>query len=69
VNKFHRKRRAASSINDPLENVPGLGAKKLQNLLRFFGGRKGINHATFEELTKVPGIGIEMAKRIIEHLN
>ncbi|MBA45896.1 MAG: hypothetical protein CMB31_04850 [Euryarchaeota archaeon] len=69
VNKFHRKRRSSSSIKDPLENVPGLGAKKLQSLLRHFGGRKGINHATLEELKNVPGIGNQMAKRIIEHLN
>ena len=69
VNKFHRKRRSSSSIKDPLENVPGLGAKKLQSLLRHFGGRKGIDHATLDELKNVPGIGNQMAKRIIEHLN
>ena len=69
VNKFHRKKRSHTSIKDPLENVPGLGAKKLQSLLRHFGGRKGINHATFEELKNVPGIGNQMAKRIIKHLN
>ena len=69
VNKFHRKKRSHNSIKDPLENVPGLGAKKLQNLLRHFGGRKGIDHATFEELKNVPGIGNQMAKRIIKHLN
>jgi len=68
VNKYHRKRRSRSSISDPLEEVPGLGAKKLQNLLRHFGGRKGIDHATLDELNKVPGIGNEMAKRIIEYL-
>ena len=68
VNKFHRKRRSRSSISDPLEEVPGLGAKKLQSLLRHFGGRKGIDHATLDELNKVPGIGNEMAKRIIEYL-
>ena len=69
VNKFHRKRRSRSSIKDPLENVPGLGAKKLQDLLRHFGGRKGIDHATFEELRNVPGIGNNLAKRIIEYLS
>lgn len=69
VNKFHRKRRSSASIKDPLEEVPGLGAKKLQSLLRHFGGRKGIEHATLEELRNVPGIGNEMAKRIINYLN
>ena len=68
VNRFHRKRRARSAIADPLEAVPGLGAKKLQSLLRHFGGRKGIEHATVNDLVSAPGIGPALAKRIVEHL-
>ena len=69
VNRFHRKRRARSAIADPLETVPGLGAKKLQSLLRHFGGRKGIEHATAKDLVSAPGIGPALAERIIEHLH
>jgi excinuclease ABC subunit C len=47
-----------------LEEVDGLGAKKLQTLLRHFGGRKGIEHASESELTTVPGIGPALASRI-----
>jgi len=64
VNTFHRKRRSRSRLADPLEAVEGLGAKKLQTLLRHFGGRKGIEHATEAELTTVPGIGPALAERI-----
>ena len=69
VNTFHRKRRGRSALRDPLEEVPGLGAKKLQALLRHFGGRKGIDHATVKELKKTPGIGPALARRIHEHLH
>ena len=69
VNAFHRKRRSRSRLADPLEGVEGLGAKKLQTLLRHFGGRKGIEHATVPELRTVPGIGPSLAQRIRDALH
>ena len=64
VNNFHRKRRGRKGLADPLEAVEGLGAKRLQALLRHFGGRKGINHASQEDLAAVEGIGPALAERI-----
>jgi excinuclease ABC subunit C len=67
-NTFHKKRRGKGALSDPLEEVDGLGAKKIQALLRHFGGRKGIEHASVKDLCEVPGIGKEMADRIRVHL-
>jgi excinuclease ABC subunit C len=64
VNNFHRKRRGKKGLSDPLEAVEGLGAKRLQALLRHFGGRRGIDHASQEDLTSVEGIGPALAERI-----
>jgi excinuclease ABC subunit C len=69
VNTFHRKRRKKSRLGDPLENVLGLGAKKLQTLIRHFGGRQGISNASIEDLKTVPGIGPSLADRIHEALH
>ena len=69
VNKFHRKNRAKRRLSDPLEGVSGLGAKKLQSLIRHFGGRQGIKHASVEDLKTVPGIGPSLAQRIFDSLN
>ena len=69
VNQYHRKRRAKGALKDPLEDIEGLGAKKIQSLLRHFGGRSGIEHASVEELKRAPGIGGEMAKRIRGHFH
>jgi excinuclease ABC subunit C len=69
VNTYHRKRRAKSTLRDPLEEVEGLGAKKLQALLRHFGGRKGIDHASEVDLRQTPGIGTALARRIHTHLH
>ena len=67
-NRYHKKRRGRGALADPLEAVEGLGAKKIQALLRHFGGRKGIEHASVRDLREVPGIGKEMAERIRGHL-
>jgi len=69
VNRYHRRRRGKGAIGDPLEEIDGLGAKKIQALLRHFGGRRGIEHASIRELRGVPGIGKAMAERIHGHLN
>ena len=69
VNTFHRKRRKASKMVDPLEKVPGLGAKKFQTLIRHFGGRKEVLHASEKDIKTVPGIGPALAKRIFEAIN
>ena len=69
VNTFHRKRRKTSKLIDPLEKVPGLGAKKFQTLIRHFGGRKEVLHASEKDIKTVPGIGPALAKRIFEAIN
>lgn len=69
VNTFHRRRRGRRTLEDPLEDVEGLGAKKMQSLLRHFGGRKGIEGATVADLQTVPGIGKALAGRIHEALH
>ena len=69
VNNYHRKRRSKGSLKSPLEEIEGLGAKKIQTLLRQFGGMKGIEHATEAQLASAPGIGKSLAARIYKHLN
>ena len=69
VNRYHRKTRKTSALSDPLEEVDGLGAKKIQAILRHFGGRKGLEHASIREIRQVPGIGKAMAERIHDHLH
>ena len=66
VNSYHRKRRSKSTLRNPLEDVEGLGAKKIQKLLRYFGGMQGVRHATADELANIRGIGPELADRIVK---
>lgn len=60
----HRKKRQTLSLESKLENIPGIGSKRRQNLLRYFGGIREIRKASLVELEKVSGISANLAKQI-----
>ncbi len=62
----HRKKREYSRTQSNLETIPGLGAKRRQALLKYFGGLQGIKSASAEELAKVSGISADMATKITD---
>lgn len=64
----HRARRKKARNVSPLEHIPGLGPKRRQNLLKHFGGLRGISRANEQELVKVPGISKQLALTILETL-
>ena len=65
----HRQRRDKARRQSPLEIIPGIGAKRRRELLRYFGGIQGIAHASLDELMKVPGISHSLAERIFTALH
>lgn len=50
-----------------LEDINGLGPKKVQTLIKHFGGRRAAMYASEEDLRGVLGIGKKMSKRIHEN--
>ena len=65
----HRKRRARNKTTSPLEQIAGVGPKRRQNLLKHFGGMRGINRAGVEELAKVPGISLSLAEAVYQKVH
>jgi excinuclease ABC subunit C len=65
----HRKRRNKSRTMSPLEGIAGLGPKRRQSLLKHFGGMRGIERASEQELAKVMGISKQLAQSIHEILH
>lgn len=65
----HRQRRDKVRRQSSLELIPGIGAKRRRELLRYFGGIQGVQHASLEELMKVPGISRSIAERIFAALH
>ncbi len=62
---FHRLKRSNAFIKSELENIEGIGAKSLAQLLRKFRTVAKVREATTEELAEV--VGEARAKRIIEY--
>ena len=62
---FHRLKRSNAFIKSELENIEGIGAKSLAQLLRKFRTVAKVREATAEELAEV--VGEARAKKIIEY--
>ncbi|TAL46773.1 MAG: excinuclease ABC subunit UvrC [Methylovulum sp.] len=65
----HRQRRGKAKKQSILEGIPGLGAKRRQQLLKQFGGLQGIAQAGVDALCSIDGISRCVAQRIYEHFH
>ncbi len=65
----HRNRLARSRGTSPLEEIPGIGARRRSHLLKHFGGLQGLVRADVDELSSVPGISSDMAQKIYHTLH
>lgn len=62
--EYHRKLRAKEMIASELDDIEGIGETKRNVLLKKFGSVEKIKQASVDDLTKVKGISVDIAKRI-----
>jgi len=65
---YQRKGREKEMKRSRLDEVPGLGRRKKEALLRRFRSVEGVRRAADDDLRGVPGIGPRLAERIREAL-
>ncbi|MBI3318586.1 MAG: UvrB/UvrC motif-containing protein, partial [Candidatus Omnitrophica bacterium] len=65
---YHRLLRGKRALASVLDEIPGIGPRKKQDLLVRFGSVEGMRRATAEELAQVRGISAMLAQRISQHL-
>ncbi|MBX2849464.1 MAG: excinuclease ABC subunit UvrC, partial [Acidiferrobacterales bacterium] len=64
----HRAKRGKAQTQSVLQEIPGIGAKRRQALLKHFGGLQGIRQAGIKDLIKVAGINEDLADKIYHYL-
>lgn len=65
----HRHKRGQARKKSILETIPGVGPKRRQALLNNFGGLQGLQAASIEALSKVPGVSLQLAESIYQALH
>ena len=64
-NRQRYQKRLHSSV---LENVPGIGKKRSNALLKHYGSLEKLGRANSTELSQIAGIGEEVAQTLVEYL-
>jgi len=65
----HRRRRAKARVTSSLQEIPGVGSKRRQALLRHLGGLQEVQRAGVDDLARVPGISTDLARKIYAHFH
>ena len=66
--RYNRKLRTKRTLRSELGEIPGVGPKRQQVLLKRFGSLRGVKAATREEIARVPGFSEALASRILTYL-
>ena len=64
----YQRQKRSSSIASALGDIPGLGEKRVNALLKHFGSAKRLRIATADEISSVAGIGPILAQQIVQSL-
>jgi excinuclease ABC subunit C len=61
---YHRKLRDKNTFKSPLVEIPGIGPKRKQALLKRFGSLDGIRQASVDDIASVPGMTRKAAEEL-----
>jgi len=65
----HRQKRAKAITGSPLDEIPGIGARRKRALLHHFGSARQVATAGLTDLERVEGISKTVAKKVYDHFH
>lgn len=65
----HKAARDKQRRRSRLEDIPGIGAKRRKQLLQHFGGLQGVMAASEEDLARVSGLSVKLAREVYSVLH
>ncbi len=65
---YHRKLRSDRAFKSVLDEIPGIGPKRKQALLKHFGSVKAISAATLDDLAALDGMTRDSAEKVKEYI-
>ncbi|AFS71114.1 excinuclease ABC subunit UvrC [Exiguobacterium antarcticum] len=65
---FHRSLRSKGMTRSLLDEIPGVGPKRRQQLIRHFGSMRSLKKANIEQLTEA-GLPVKLAETVAEYLS
>ena len=67
--RFHRQQRGERMTRSRLSDIPGLGPKRIRELLAHFRSIDAIQLASIDSLAAAPGLGPALARQVWEHFH
>src|SRR5258708_1140217 len=65
---YHRKLRSDRTFKSVLDEIPGIGPKRKQALMKHFGSVRAISAASLEELAGLDGMTKDSAEKVKEYI-
>jgi excinuclease ABC subunit C len=65
----HRAKRKKALVQNPLDEIGGIGPRRKRALLLHFGTAKAVSRASFEDIARVPGINEATARLVYDHFH
>ena len=65
----HRAKRAKSTMANPLDDIPGVGAARKRALLAHFGSAKAVSRASLTDLKAVEGVSEGLAQKVYDYFH
>ena len=65
---YHRRLRAKRSMSSVLDEIPGIGPKRKNALMKHFGSVDNLSAASPTEISDGAGVPLRLAERLLDHL-